>query len=53
MAKKDEKKETVSKAKTTKKGPHGGGTKYNQMQVSKGFMTHDGKPGHSQKKNID
>lgn len=43
-------------SKTTDKGAHlnqGKGTGYNQMNVAKGFMTHDGRPGHTQKKNID
>jgi hypothetical protein len=33
------------KAKATEKGAHGGGNKYNQMAVGKGFMVHDSKPG--------
>jgi len=37
---------------TTKKGPHGGGNKYQQMKLGAGFMVHDNKPGHSQKKNV-
>ncbi len=41
-----------SSAKTTQKGPHGGGNKYHQTAVANGFMTHDARPGHSQKKNV-
>lgn len=31
-------------AKTTEKGAHGGGNKYNQMKLSKGFAVHDAAP---------
>lgn len=32
-------------SKKTAKGPHGGGNKYFQMKVGKGFMAHDAAPG--------
>lgn len=38
--------------KKTAKGPHGGGNRYFQAKVGKGAVVHDGRPGHSQKKNI-
>jgi hypothetical protein len=38
--------------KTTAKGPHGGGTSYNQMAIGKGFMTHSPITGHTQKSNV-
>lgn len=42
--------------KSTDNGPHlktGKSTNYNQMSIPNGFMTHDSRPGHSQKSNID
>ncbi len=32
-------------SKKTEKGPHGGGNKFFQMKVGKGFMAHDAAPG--------
>lgn len=37
----------------SKKGPHGGGTPYQQMKVAKGFITVERRPGHNQKKNLN
>ena len=41
-----------STGKTTKKGPHGGGNKYNQQKLGSGFAVHDPIAGHTQKSNM-
>jgi len=38
---------------TTAKGPHGGGTPYNQAAIGKGFMIQKPIAGHMQKNNVD
>ena len=45
-------KPTGATSRKTEKGPHGGGTQYNQAKVAKGFMVHSPITGHTQKKNI-
>lgn len=40
-------------SKKTEKGPHGGGHKYNQAVIGKGFLQHKPITGHTQEKNID
>jgi len=42
-----------STQKTTEKGPHGGGNKYNQATVGRDFMVQQPITGHKQQKNVD
>lgn len=41
-----------TKSATTNKGPHGGGNKYDQMKIGKGFISHNPIAGHKQKSNV-